>query len=410
MQAFQQTLRANSAALTLAAYTHFGAAGLKGIETYHMAREAWKRGYLQKIFAVSKKRCKYDFDLSLVETLPGESRIINGLGKIKGRVWEGFPSRLIGEMIIDYYASSKLSGPGGVLITTPGMLRTSRKAKALGYTPALYGAVPDPRSLLEHIKAEKNAFGLKQIGNNRERSWIMSRFTGQLKSTDYIIAISEFVKESYIEYGFPAKNIFVAHMGVELDKFTATIPPADGRITYLFVGHVNETIGPVKGLQYLLQAWSELDLKNARLVACGKMGEEAQELIRRYSDKMRNVEFVGDVRNPAEYFQKASVLVFPPVTEGFGKVVLEAMACGRAVIATPIPRPVIREGIDGFYVPSRDVEGLKQRMLYFHQHPDQVAKMGANAGEQARKFTWERFSQQIADIVEEISKRQQSVR
>lgn len=397
----------NSTNLTLAAYTHFGARGLKGIGMYHIVREAWERGHLQKVIAVSKKRCQYDFDLGLVETLPGESRVINALGKIKQSMWEGFPARLVGEMIIDYYACSRLSGSGGVLILTPGMNHTARKAKTLGYTTVLYGGTPDPRSLLEDIEAEKSAFGLKQIGNNWERSWVMERFTEQVAKTDYIIAISDFVKESFIKHGFPADKIFVAPLGVELKMFQATPPPSDSQLTYLFVGHVNETTGPVKGLQYLLQAWSELDFQRARLVVCGTMGHEARELIRKYASKLRNVEFAGPVHNPAEYYQKSSVFVFPSVTEGFGKVVLEAMASGRPVIATPIPRPVIREGIDGFYVPLRDVERLKEKMVYFYQHPEEVTRMGTNAGEQARKFTWKRFSCQVADIVEEISARQQ---
>jgi glycosyltransferase involved in cell wall biosynthesis len=396
----------NSTDLTLAAYTHFGASGLKGTETYHMVREAWRRGYLHNVIAVSKKGCRYEFDRALIETLPGESRIINGMGQVKEKLWGAFPSRLLGEAIFDRYARFRLSGSGGILITTPGMLHTSRKAKALGYTTVFYGGIPHPKCLVENIQAETNAFGLKTIATSRERTLVMARITAQLAISDYIIAISEFAKESYVKYGFPAENIFVAHLGVELDKFVATPPPDDGWITYLFVGHVTQTTGPVKGLQYLLTAWSDLDWDKARLVICGKMGDEAEALVRRYSGKLKNVEFVGDVRNPAQYFQKASVLVFPSVAEGFGKVVLEAMASGRAVIATPIPSPIIRDGIDGFYVPARDVERLREKMRYFYDHPEQVVKMGAHAREQARRFSWERFSKQIADIVEEISKRQ----
>jgi glycosyltransferase involved in cell wall biosynthesis len=79
------------------------------------------------------------------------------------------------------------------------------------------------------------------------------------------------------------------------------------------------------------------------------------------------------------------------------------MSCGRPVIATPVPKPVIREGTDGFYVPPRDVEMLKDRIAYFYQRHEEVQRMGANANEQARRFTWERFSRQVADIVEAVA-------
>ncbi|HEX2228736.1 MAG TPA: glycosyltransferase family 4 protein [Candidatus Binatia bacterium] len=398
----------NSANLTLAAYTHFGARGLKGVGMYHLVNQTWKRGRLQKVIAVSKNRCQFEFDLHLVGTFPGGSRLINCLGTIKEKIWEGFPARLISEVIFDHYARLRLSPQRGFLITTPGMLRTTRKAKALGYTTVMYGGIPDPRYLFEQIRTEKDALCLKNVGNERERRCVMARIAAQVDMSDYIIAISEFAKETYIKHGFSRDKIYVAHLGVELEKFRWTVPPQGEGLTYLFVGHVNETTGPVKGLQYLLQAWAELNLGAAKLIVCGKMGEEAQSLVRKYDSRNRNVEFAGAVHDPAEYYQKASVLVFPSVTEGFGKVVLEAMASGRPVIATPIPRPVIREGVDGFYVQARDVEGLKQRMLYFYEHPEEVPRMGTNAAEQAKRFSWQRFSRQVADIVEEISLRERN--
>jgi glycosyltransferase involved in cell wall biosynthesis len=102
--------------------------------------------------------------------------------------------------------------------------------------------------------------------------------------------------------------------------------------------------------------------------------------------------------NPQDYYRRSSVFVLPSVAEGLPKVVLEAMACGRPVITTPILKPVVRDAVDGFYVPMRDVEALKEKMLYFYEHPEEVARMGANASERARSFTWDRFSRQIAEL------------
>jgi glycosyltransferase involved in cell wall biosynthesis len=133
------------------------------------------------------------------------------------------------------------------------------------------------------------------------------------------------------------------------------------------------------------------------------MGHEVQTLMHRYAGNLRGVEFVGFVSNIEDYYRQASVLVFPTLAEGLAKVVLEAMASGRPVITTPVLKPVVREGLDGFYVPLRDVAALKERMLYFHQHRDELGRMGKNAAEQAQRFTWERFSRQIADIVATVA-------
>jgi glycosyltransferase involved in cell wall biosynthesis len=55
--------------------------------------------------------------------------------------------------------------------------------------------------------------------------------------------------------------------------------------------------------------------------------------------------------------------------------------------------------VDGFYVPMRDVEALKQRMLYFYNHREEIERMGGNASQSARRFSWDRFSRQIADVI-----------
>ncbi|MGH7797290.1 MAG: glycosyltransferase family 4 protein [Candidatus Binatia bacterium] len=388
-----------AAKLTVAAYSHFGATGLKGVETYYLVKEAWKRGYLQKVIAVSKKRCRYEFDLDLVDTLPGESRLISGLMQIKEKAWQAFPSRWFGEMIFDRYAASRLKRPGGILILTPGMIHTARRAKALGYTVFLYGATPDPRYLLEQIRTEREAFGLKVGEEDNDRSRMVARWTASLALTDYLLAVSEFSKETYITYGFPQERVSVAPLGVSLQRFPRTRPSEMKHFTCLFVGHVNGTTGIVKGLQYLLPAWAELKLENATLVICGKIGAEADEIIRRYKGLLGNVEFKGPVSDPGDYYRKAAVFVLPSVAEGMAKVTIEAMATGRPVIVTPNCGAVARDRVDGFYVPPRDVEALKERMLYFYEHREEVARMGANASEWAQRFSWERFSQQIADVI-----------
>jgi glycosyltransferase involved in cell wall biosynthesis len=391
--------------ILLAAYTHFGARGLKGVGMYHIVKEAWKRGWVEKVVAVSKSHCQYDFDLSLVDTLPGESRLVYGLGQVREKLWRGFPSRWLSELIFDRYAASRLTGKGKILITTPGLVKTARRAKSLGYTTFLYGGHSDPAFLLQQIQMERSAFGLKNARQNRSRSWEMARFAAHIDTSDYILAISEFAARTYIQRGFPAERIFIVPLGVDLAKFSPTPPPAGSELTYLFMAHASGSTGILKGLPYLLQAWQEMSLQNARLVICGHIGQEVQDLLAKYRSTLVNVEFAGSVSDPSKYYQRASVLVFPSLAEGFGKVVLEAMASGRPVITTSIPKPVVRDGVDGFYISPRDVSDLKEKMLYFHRRPQEVARMGSNAAEQARRFSWDRFSLQVADTVAEVDAR-----
>jgi glycosyltransferase involved in cell wall biosynthesis len=370
-----------SPGLVLAAYTHLGAMGLKGNGMYYLIQESWKKQYVQKVIVVSKKSCQFEFDFCLVDTLPGESRLISLLGKIREKMWDAFPARWLGESVIfDLYAASRLPRSGRV-----------------------YSGTPHPQYMTEQAQVESRNFGLKETQRLRTDGWEMARFATHVATSDYIITVSEFAKKTYEQRGVPGEKIFVAPLGVDLEKFHATPLSTSSPFTYLFVGQVDGTTGILKGLHYLLQAWYELDLPNARLIVCGRMGHEARALTRRYAEKLKQVEFVGFVSNIEDYYQRASVFVLPTIAEGLAKVVLEAMASGCPVITTPVLEPLVRDGIDGFYIPLRDVAALKERMLYFYQHPDETKRMGACAVEQAYRFTWKRFSSQVAAIVEQLA-------
>ena len=115
-----------------------------------------------------------------------------------------------------------------------------------------------------------------------------------------------------------------------------------------------------------------------------------------------NVEFPGFV-NPIDYHSKALVFVFPSLSEGFPKVVVEAMASGLPVITTPPVAERVRDGVDGFVIPIRDVKALKEKILYFYNNPDKAIEMGKNARQRAEEFTWERYMENLIKIITYIS-------
>ena len=83
--------------------------------------------------------------------------------------------------------------------------------------------------------------------------------------------------------------------------------------------------------------------------------------------------FIKDVR---PYIRKASVLVLPSYAEGIPRVVLEAMAMGRAIITTDAPgcRETIEHEKSGLIVPPYDIEMLAKAMLRLIEHPEQIKK------------------------------------
>ena len=155
---------------------------------------------------------------------------------------------------------------------------------------------------------------------------------------------------------------------------------------------------PLKGVHFLIEAFSRITqaFPEARLVIIGK--EENPE----YADSLkRQVQELGLAEkvkflppmSQAELARKvarARVLVLPSLSEGLGRVVFEAMACGTPVIGSRvggIPE-MIQDGANGFLVPPGDVNALAERLRWFFEYPDKVTYMG----QQARRFAKEFFS------------------
>ncbi|MEN6584965.1 MAG: glycosyltransferase, partial [Sulfuricella sp.] len=102
----------------------------------------------------------------------------------------------------------------------------------------------------------------------------------------------------------------------------------------------------------------------------------------------------------AERYRQSDVFVFPSLVEGLGLVVLEAMASGLPVITTPNgPGDLVRDGIDGFVVPPRDVDALIDRLQYLRANPERRIEMGRNARQRALEFTWEVYRQHVSEVV-----------
>ena len=208
----------------------------------------------------------------------------------------------------------------------------------------------------------------------------LEKLKAQNIAFDYVIAMSELVKESYVQNGFPAERIFVAAPDIDTVRFSSSTKERQSMEVFrvLYVAHTQ----PLKGLHYLLQAWKEAQLQHAELVIVGRFTDMPKELEVRYRTQIHDdprITWIENATNPEELYRSASVLVFPTLTEGFGRVTLEAMACGIPVITTENARGIVEDGKTGFIVPIRDAESIKEKLLYLYTHPLIAVQMGNDA-------------------------------
>ncbi|MDR3546817.1 MAG: glycosyltransferase family 4 protein [Candidatus Pacebacteria bacterium] len=219
---------------------------------------------------------------------------------------------------------------------------------------------------------------------------------------DYLIAMSPFARQSYIDNGFPEEKIFMAYPDINRGRF-APSEKKDKLFRVVYVGYTT----PLKGLHYLLDAWNNAALDNAELILVGGHGEASLALRKQYDEIITadsNIKWVGSTQTPEQYYRDASVFVFPSLTEGFGRVTLEAMACGLPVITTENARGIVEDGKTGFVVPIRDSAALAEKIKYLYNHRDEVAAMGR----EARKAVENKkpFGEAVYKIYQEILKRE----
>lgn len=264
-----------------------------------------------------------------------------------------------------------------------------------------YGAKTVVECASTHILNRKQMiekeYALWNVRYRRLDSFLIEKSLREYEETDYVFVPSNFAKNTFVQYKFNPDKVAVLPFGVDTKKFQPT-KLKDDAFRLIFVGE----IGLRKGVQYLLKAWQELKLPKAELVLIGAVAPYFRNILKRYSG-LERIKFVG-YTNPINYYQQASVFVFPTLEEGLALVILEALACGLPVITTEESgaKGIVREGQEGFFVPARSVEMLKEKISLLYSNQNLRQQMSINARILAEQYTWERYGKQLISIYQKI--------
>ena len=210
------------------------------------------------------------------------------------------------------------------------------------------------------------------------------------------VTASQFTRTSLIEHGVAADRIRVVPYGVDTAAFPArTSSPKVRPFRVVFVGRMNQR----KGLADLLQAVRLLNSRHIEVVICGR-GYVDYTLLAEYRDVAINVQYAIPTTRLVQELHQSHVFVLPSLAEGFGHVILEAMATGLPVITTAntCGPDVLNEGEHGYLVPIRSPEAIAAQLEEAIRSPNDWFAMGQLAAQQARLFTWERFRRGVTEV------------
>jgi len=258
-----------------------------------------------------------------------------------------------------------------------------------------------------HGDFEGSLFSYRSIKFAGLYRWLMNRIARySIERADVLRAISNSTKEQ-LQHWAPTKPIVQFSAWTDIETFLAR--GREGKpelpITVLYAG----VLVPLKGVHHLINAFAVISARfvGAQLVIAGETQNKgyAAEL-RKLMAKLNltgRVYFTGPVPQSelARRMAEASVLVLPSQSEGFGRVVLEAMAAGTPVIGSRvggIPE-LIEDGVRGFLVPPGDEAALAEKISWLFGHRDQARAMGQAAHIfAAQLFSTARYLQGYRDI------------
>lgn len=211
-----------------------------------------------------------------------------------------------------------------------------------------------------------------------------------LTQSDLLVCPSRFVRDDLVAHGIDPARMVIAPYAVSPKWTGLEVHPEPGRV--LFAGSAILR----KGIHVLAAAAKLLEGRCEVRVAGG-----VSPKVRNHPDAAA-LTFLGHLGPDfmAEEFARADVFAFPSLAEGSAGVTAEALGAGLPVVTTEEAGSIVRDGLDGHLIPSRDPRRLAEAILDIVDDRSKRAAMSASARQRAQDFDWDGFVDTIFDCLE----------
>jgi glycosyltransferase involved in cell wall biosynthesis len=250
--------------------------------------------------------------------------------------------------------------------------------------------------------------------------WSLPLYGFLWRHVDAMLCISHAVRDWLIKRGIPADKAKVIYYGIEPDKFSQ--PRVDLRKEWALNGSaIIGSIGrlePRKGHDCLIEAMAVLckRLPNALLLIAGadSWGYSARlhQLINELAleGKVRLIGFQSDV---VSFLRDIDVFAFASNSEGFGQVIVEAMAAGKPVVASKIPplTEIVIDGETGLLVEPAKPKAFADALSRLLSSPRQRQRMGNRGRERVQElFAADIMASETLSLYEELVRKNSTQR
>ena len=313
------------------------------------------------------------------------------------------------ESVFDWFVSRSptLKTTDSILFLKPAFPRTVQRASRMQIPTFVWASILHPRFNQKAVLDERRVW---QVGGgdaytDEERIERLSRF---FRTVDHILVGSELAQRSFVSHRTDreAPILLQGTFTVDCDRFqpAESTEPEALPFRVLHASHMNL----IKGIGYLLEAWTRLDLDQAELLLAGPVEPELDPILQRFPSP--SVRILGFVRDTPELFRRADLFVSPSVADLHPYTVLEAMASGLPVLVSDRCglSTLIEDGVQGFVYPHNDADALAAHIRWCQNNPELGRQMGQEARRTALGCNRDSFFQSVIGAMDEKLERYRS--
>lgn len=197
--------------------------------------------------------------------------------------------------------------------------------------------------------------------------WLKRKFINHF--TDKVIVISDGLKEIFIQEGFKPDEVQVIHNGMPLERYNQWSPERVKELKEKYhIKNGDIVVGCVsryKRQEYIIEAMAMLNRPEIKIMFVGINRDILEPYLEKF--KLENeIIFTGPVEDAdvLNYYKLFTVNVLASTMDGFGLVLLEALAMECPVVASNFGgiRDIIKDGENGFLYPNEDLSILAQKI------------------------------------------------
>lgn len=243
---------------------------------------------------------------------------------------------------------------------------------------------------------------------------LIERFTALI--TDKIITLTNIGKQDHVKLKIaPLKKFKTIYSGIDIEKFKEDAPGAKSlREKYQipaksFVIGAVARLDEVKGNDYLIKAFAKVLKKHSDICLLLAGDGDQRSVLENFTRELgieKKVFFIGFSNDVNAVYSLIDIFVLASLNEGMGRVILEAMAFSKPIIATRvggIPE-LIEDQTNGLLVPCKNSEYLAEAIMILLADP----KLRTQLGIQAKKKVNEKFS--LGKMIHDIDHLYRNVR